>query len=106
MIQRFHLNTIIRSVLDIPRWIGENPFLGFLILLSLALLISSFIFYRYVFSVRSGGAEIEIVQTRFDQQAFERVLQIWQERKEKFNEAGVIRARNIFVPRGSEELTE
>lgn len=101
--KRFHLDVVVRSVLDVPRWIGENPFLGFLILLLLALLISSFVFYRYVISARGQETKIEIVQTRFDKQAFERLLQTWQEHEKKFQEAETIRPRNIFVPsQGSE----
>lgn len=107
MIQRFHLDTVIRFLrflLRVPRWMGENPFLGFLTLLFVALLISSMVFYRYVLAV-SGTSEI--IQIRFDQRAFQQVIQEWQERKEKVNEAGVIRARNIFIPSyKSPDLTE
>lgn len=97
MIQRLRFGHTVHLLFRAPRWMGENPFLGFLILLLFALLISSAVFYRYVFVVRDVDVESEITQTRFDQQAFQRLLRMWQERKEKFDQA-TVQVRNIFAP--------
>ena len=106
MFQRFHFENIIRFALSVPRWMGEKPFFGFLILLFLALSISSIVFYRTVFDMRSTDGEGEVMQIRIDQRTFQGILQAWQERGEKFNEAGNVRVRNIFAPQQvSEELT-
>ena len=108
MIQpRFHSDKMIHFALGVPQWMGENPFLGFLMLLSLALVISSLVFYRYVFVARDEGASSEIVQIRFEQQMFQRVIQTWQGNEEKFNKAGKELERDIFAsfPK-SQELTE
>ncbi len=86
---------------------GENPFLGFLALLFFALLVSSGVFYHYVFVAGDADATSEIVQTRFDQRALEQITQTWQKREEKFNQAGKDQTRNIFVPsQKAKELTE
>ena len=117
MLKRFHFEHIIHFVLRVPRWMGEKPFFGFLILLFLALSISSIVFYRTVLDVRTMDGEGEIEQIRIDQRTFQGILQTWQEREEKFNEAGNVRVRNIFAPEqtskestpqegAEEELTE
>jgi hypothetical protein len=105
MTQRPLINTIARFLLRSPRWIGENPFVGFFILLLVALLISSLVFYRYVFLARSEDVGSEITQIRFDQQTLQQVIQAWQERDEKFTEAGTLVIRNIFA-RPQEVLEE
>jgi len=105
MMQRFHFDAILRFLLQTPRRMGENPFVGFSILLCLALLISSLVFYRYVFLARSEDVGSEITQIRFDQQTLQQVIQAWQERDEKFTEAGTLVIRNIFA-RPQEVLEE
>ena len=98
MTQRPLLDTILRFVLRSPRLMGENPFLGFFILLCLALLISSLVFYRYVFVARNEHVGGEITQVRLEQQKLERLIRAWQERDEKFNQAGTTQMRDIFAP--------
>lgn len=80
------------------RWMGENAFFGFLILFFIALLISSAVFYQYVFSARGSKVQSEIKQTNFQQEALEHVMQTWQERAQNFEQAGQTLERNIFVP--------
>ncbi|HEY4510139.1 MAG TPA: hypothetical protein VJC15_04095 [Candidatus Paceibacterota bacterium] len=96
MNQRFHFDTVLRFVSRSPRWIGENPFLGFLALLCLALLISSIVFYRYVFVARNEDVGGEITQIRLGQEKLQQVIQTWQERAEKFDQAGTTQVRDIF----------
>lgn len=106
MLKRFHFKNIIHFALSVPRWMGEKPFFGFLILLFLALSISSIVFYKTVLDVRNADGEDEVVQIRIDQRTFQGILQTWEERGEKFNEAGNVRVRNIFAPEQvGEELT-
>ncbi|MBI2098652.1 MAG: hypothetical protein HYT49_03345 [Candidatus Wildermuthbacteria bacterium] len=97
-IQSSQLDNVVRFLLKIPRWAGEKPFFGFLILLLFALVISAAVFYQYVFLLQNAEAQNEIVQTRFDEQALQQIIQIWQEREQKFNQAGTLQSRNIFVP--------
>jgi len=76
---------------------GENPFRGFFILLCVALLISSLVFWRYVFVARNEDVGGEITQVRLDQQTLQQVIQAWQERTEKFDQAGATQVRDIFA---------
>ncbi len=106
-IQRSQFHRVFRFLLKIPRWTGENPFLGFLVLLIFSLFISGAVFYQYVFLLENAEAENEIVQTRFDERALQQVIQIWQEREQKFDQAGTLQPRDIFVPsQEAQGLTE
>ena len=107
MFKRFHLDSFWRFFARAPRWMGENPFLGFLFLLVVALLISSFVFYQYVFVARNVDARDNIVTVRLNQQTLQEVIQVWQERVEKFNQAGIVEVRNIFAgPEGTSAEVE
>ena len=94
---RFRLQNIAQSLPRTVRWMGEHPFLGFLILLSFALLISGSVFYQYVFTLKGDVPSDMVIQSRFDQQKFQEVVQIWQERGEKFNQSGAFHGKNIFA---------
>ena len=107
MTRRSVLDNISRFLRHAPRWLGENPFIGFSILLCLALLISSLVFWRYVFVPRSEDVVVEITQFGLDQKKLQQVIQSWQEREEKFDQAGSVYIRNIFEPpQAIQELTE
>jgi len=73
-------------------------FFGFFVLFFVALLMSSFVFYTYVFSV--GGKEIQTgsAQAYFEKQVFENIVETWEVREIEFNAAGKNQIRNIFSP--------
>lgn len=100
MMQRPLFDTTLHFLLHSPRRMGENPFKGFLILLCLALLISSLVFYRYVFVARNEDVGDEITQVRLDQQKLQQVIEVWQERAQKFDQAGTTQVRDIFARPG------
>ena len=107
MTRRSVLDNISRFLRHAPRRLGENPFIGFSILLCLALLISSLVFWRYVFVPRSEDVVVEITQFGLDQKKLQQVIQSWQEREEKFDQAGSVYIRNVFEqPQAIQELTE
>lgn len=99
MAKHFHLDAILRFLLRSPRWIGESPFVGFLFLLCVALFLAGFVFYRYVFIVRNADVGSDIRHVRLDQQKLQQVVQSWNERQEKFNQAESDLVKNIFVKR-------
>lgn len=101
------LDKAIRFFLALPRWMGENPFLGFLVLLLIALGISSLVFYQYVFLLRDAAVESTVIETRFNEKAFERVMQELQQRQEAFTQTESFQGRDILAPSvQNEELTE
>jgi len=113
MLKHIDFQRIKKILLQIPRWVGENVFFGFIILLFFALIISAFVFYKYVFSARDADINTQIIQTKFQEQTFQKVLDIWEMRRVEFQNAGNETARNIFAPplpvqeeEPGEELTE
>jgi hypothetical protein len=98
MIKRFDIIQAKENVSAVPRWVGENAFFGFLILLLAALLISSFVFYKYVFSARNTELPSGAVQTSFQEEILQEVLQTWEDRAVRFSAAGKEPIRNIFTP--------
>ena len=96
--QRSRLYRVVRFLLKIPWWAGENPFFSFLVLLLFALFISAVVFYHYVFLPGGKEVESEVVETRFDEPKLQEIIQTWQEQEEKFNQAGMLQVRNIFIP--------
>ena len=89
----------IKNILrGLPWLLGKNAFLSFLALLFLAFLLSSVVFYRYVFAVK--GVEIQGVQPTisFNNNIFQEVLIAWEVRAQKFDAADFASYRNIFQP--------
>jgi len=97
MIKQLQVAQIKKSLFAVPRWMGENAFFGFLILFFIALLISSLVFYRYVFTARNTELQADITEARFQEQILQNILQTWGERERKSTEAGILPIRNIFI---------
>jgi len=81
-----------------PRWMGENAFFGFLLLLFVALVLSSAVFYRYVFLTRNAQVQADLTQVTFQEQTLKHIVETWQERDTRFGQAGKAPVRNIFAP--------
>jgi len=77
---------------------GENAFLGFLVLLVIALCISSLVFYRYVFLLESAQLEFRPSQNTFQTKPFEDIVRVWQERGQAFEQASPENYRDAFAP--------
>jgi hypothetical protein len=58
----------------------------------------TFVFYRYVYSARNAPLQAEIKQTNFQEQVLQDVLQIWDDRALRLEEAGKGSPRKIFSP--------
>jgi len=92
------IRTIGKHLYAISRWMGENAFLGFLVLFLVALFLSSAVFYKYVFLLQGVEVLPEPSQSRFESTAFQEVLRIWDSRRVKFGEASAQEYRDIFAP--------
>ena len=73
-------------IFEIPRRMSERVFLAFLCFVGLAFIISGIVFYKYkatlVAPVESGEEQL-----KFDQKNYQRVLNEWQKRNERFKNA-------------------
>lgn len=72
----------------IPWLIAENVFLGFLAALFLVFIIAALVFCQY--SVKPGNFKAETFKKSFliKEEAYQKILKIWQENEQKFQEAG------------------
>jgi len=86
---RIKFNKIKVFFSKLPRILGEKAFLFFLALLFLALIFSGIVFYRYSFLIQNKKPEISQSEKpiQFKEKIYQDILQIWQEREERFNEA-------------------
>lgn len=90
----------------VPRFLGEHAFLGSLLLIFLALIFGTIVFYKY--SILAGQRKIEISEKPlyFDEKIFEDILKILDERERKLEEAGIKKHPDLFKNPPPEELTE
>lgn len=95
-IKKINLKKLRYFLGKLPRILAEKPFLTFLVLLLFFLILSSLIFYKY--SILSDKAKPEISEKplAFNEKTYNDILQIWQERKEKFEAADKKEYPNLF----------
>lgn len=88
-ISRINLNKIKIFFSKLPRILGEKAFLFFLALLFLALIFGGLIFYKYNFSIQNKKPEISQSEKpiQFKEKIYQDILQIWQDRGKRLNEA-------------------
>lgn len=85
--------------------LGEKAFLIFVILFLLSLIFGSIIFYQKVILTDKKSPEITGSQIQFKEKEYEKVLQTWQEREKKFNEADSRQYPNPFLAATTTGLT-
>ena len=73
IIGRFNIEKLKNTALFIPQWVGENAFLGFLILLFIALILSSFVFYKYIYVTRDIVVVPETSGIKFEGDKFQNI---------------------------------
>jgi len=88
---------VIHAVQRIPVLAGENTFVSFLILLIIAILIATIVFYQYALLANSAPAQLQSSQTAFQEQQFSKVLEGLDTRAAKFREIDFKQYPNIFL---------
>lgn len=70
----------------LPKSLGEKAFLTFLVLLLVALIFGGIIFYQY--GILAKKTEIQITERplQFEENTYQEVLKVWQEKEERFKE--------------------
>ena len=79
----------------IPRWLGTNVFLSFLISLLIALIIGDLMLYKYSFLIENIEPEIG-QRIGFKEEAYQRVLEAWEQDQKKFEETNTKNYPNPF----------
>jgi O-antigen/teichoic acid export membrane protein len=95
-IPKFKIKKIGKFFKKLPRTLGERSFLTFLILLIIALIIGSLVFYKFSFLVKRQEIEVSRIPIKFQEKTYETVLKIWQEKEERFEEANLKEYPNPF----------
>jgi len=92
-----HFKKIKHAGQRIPVLAGENTFVSFLILLIVAILIATAIFYQYALLANSASIQLQSSQTAFQEQKFSRVLEGLDTQAVKFREIDFKQYPNIFL---------
>jgi len=80
----------------LPKALAERAFLTYLGLLVLALVLGSFIFYRYNILAKKTEVQISEKSLKFEEKTYDKVLKIWQEREERLKKADTKEYPNPF----------
>jgi hypothetical protein len=89
----------------LARKLGEKAFICFVILVLFALLLGGLILYKYTAEIKRTQINHLEGITNFDESAYRRILQAWQDREAKFIEIDSKQYKNPFEGQLPEELT-
>ncbi|MBI2038559.1 MAG: hypothetical protein HYT19_01380 [Candidatus Nealsonbacteria bacterium] len=89
-------NIIIIFLRKAPKAIAERAFLSFLLLFLVSLVLGGLILYQY--HILTKKKEVTRLENpiQFQEETYENILKIWQEREKKFKEAGSKKYFDIF----------
>ena len=96
MPKRLKINKIESFFKNLPRVLAEHAFLGFLVLLIIIFIVSFFIFYKYSILAQKAEPQIAEKTLRFEENNYQEILKIWQDRDKNFKEAGSNNFQNPF----------
>lgn len=82
----------------IPKTLAQKSFLTILLLFFISLALGVFVYYKYVFLVKSGEPQAVEKLFQLNEQAYQGVLTEWQEKEAKFRAADLKEYPNLFVP--------
>jgi len=95
-LRRIKIGKIKSFLGKLPRILAENGFLTFLILFFIFLIVSGIIFYRCGILAKEENPEAFEKPLLFKEKTYQSILQIWQERKERFEGADAKEYQNPF----------
>jgi O-antigen/teichoic acid export membrane protein len=95
-IPKLKIKEITEFFKKLPRTLGERSFLTFFILLIIALIIGSLVFYKFSFLAEKQKPEVSGAPLKFQEKTYQAVLEIWQEKEKKFEEANLKEYPNPF----------
>lgn len=98
-LKKFKLKEITVFFQKLPLILGKNAFLTFLGLFVLALIFASFIFYINYILIKDIDFDVIQEEFKFDSQTYQEVLEIWQEKEQRFKETDSKIYPNPFILR-------
>lgn len=79
----------IGKVKNLAETLAQRATLTFLFLFGLALIIGGLIFFQYSVLAKKKISEFKEKPIKFDEKTYQEILEIWQERQKRFEEAKV-----------------
>ena len=95
-IKKKQLRKIKNLLKTIPRIIGKRAFLTSLALFLVAIILGGLVFYEYIILAEQKKSEITQKVIYFDEKGLQEILNIWQERQSKFDQADFKQYLNPF----------
>ena len=80
------------------KWVAENAFWIFLILVFLALILGGATFYKYYILVEDTESEIKEAPLQFNKNLYQNILAEWQIRGERLEVADSKKYPDLFEP--------
>lgn len=96
-IKRIRLKKIKQFLKNLPIFLAERFFLTFFVLLIIFLLLLGLIFFKYNVLIKNKNMEISEKPLMFESKLYDDILQIWQNKKIKFENADAEKYRNLFL---------
>ncbi len=90
----------------LPKILAEHSFITILFLFLLSLIVGGFIYYKYVVLVKNKEPQITRKPLQIEEKIYQKILNEWQEREKRFNEADLKEYTDPFKGLSSEELTD
>ena len=84
---RIKLNKLKNFFGKSPRNLAVHSFTVILLLFIFSLIFGGFVYYKYVFLIKNKEPQITQKPLQVDEKTFQKILNEWQEREKRFNEA-------------------
>lgn len=95
-ISRIKLNKVKQFLKKLPRKLGEKAFLTFLGLFLFSLILGFFVFFQQNLLIKKEKDETIREPLQFKEKNYQALLETWQEREKKFEEADLKEYKNPF----------
>lgn len=80
----------------LPKMLAENSFLTFLAFFLIGLIFGCLVFYKYGILIQKAKPEAIEEPLKFDEETYQDILKIWQEKEKKFKEVDFKEYPNPF----------
>ena len=98
-IKKIKLGKLKKTLGTAPRFLADNYFSTFLVMLFLSVILAMVIFYQYGINIRDEQADISDEVLRFDDNTYQEVLVEWQKKIQESSEVDSKEYKNPFGAR-------
>ncbi len=99
ILTKIEINKIKEFFKNLSRSLAEHAFLTFLALFFISLIIGGYLFYQYSILAQKVQPKIIREPIQFKEDLYQKILQEWQIRQERFEKADIKEYPNFFQPK-------